>query len=71
MDEIIREFLKHGVVGAVALLAFWFAWKKDREMKALYERFFEYQFRTAKRQQELLDDVERTLDVALSREYRD
>lgn len=35
MSEIISKFLEYGVLGMIALLAMWVAWRKDREFNDL------------------------------------
>lgn len=38
MDELLRQLAASGPLGIVAALAFWVAWKKDQQLKELYER---------------------------------
>ena len=63
--QIINEFLKHGIAGAVALLALWFAWRKDRETKELYETMFEKVQSMHSQNQALVRDMDETIDTAV------
>jgi ABC-type nickel/cobalt efflux system permease component RcnA len=37
MTVIVSKFLEYGILGLIALLAIWFAWRKDRDNKTLNE----------------------------------
>lgn len=38
MDEFLRQLAASGPIGLVAAIAAWVAWKKDQQLKELYER---------------------------------
>lgn len=63
--QIVGEFMKFGVVGAVALLSLWVAWKKDRETKALYETMFDRVITMHEQYQALVREIDDTLDTAV------
>lgn len=39
MESILAKFAESGILGIVAAAAIWYAWRKDRECKALYEMY--------------------------------
>ena len=41
--QIVEEFLGHGIAGAVAIVALYGFWRKDRELKEAYATIFEVQ----------------------------
>jgi hypothetical protein len=65
MDEVLKEIFKQGLVGAVAVGALWFAWKKDRETATLYERMFASQNEMHENYRTLLAEFERTVETAV------
>ncbi len=70
-ERIIEEFLKHGVTGAVALIALYGFWKKDRETKAVYEMVIAQQEKYHLSYQNLLREFDSTLDTAIRAIDRD
>jgi len=38
MEGLLLGLVKQGVFAVVAALAFWFAWRKDKQVAALYDR---------------------------------
>lgn len=38
MEGLIADLLKQGAFAATAAIAFWIAWRKDRQVTALYDR---------------------------------
>lgn len=41
IDPILQKFLEHGILGLIAALAIFVAWKKDRMVHALQDRLIE------------------------------
>jgi hypothetical protein len=41
MDELLRQLAASGPIGIIAAIAIFIAWKKDQQLKALYERTLE------------------------------
>jgi hypothetical protein len=48
--DIVEHFLQLGAIGAVAVVAMWVAYKKDREVKDLYERLLSSEGKHSKEQ---------------------
>lgn len=63
--RIVQIFLEHGLAGAVALLALYAYWKKDKHIAALYERLLEQQNTVSNAYYSLTKDLDETLDATL------
>ncbi len=38
MGDFLTPLIDAGVIGSVAAIAFWYAWRKDKKVTALYEQ---------------------------------
>lgn len=38
MSDMLTSLIDAGVIGTVAAIAFWYAWRKDKKVTALYEQ---------------------------------
>lgn len=65
-EMAVKEFLAHGSVGVIALLALWAFWQKDKELKAERDARLTDQKEMLKAYYELTAESEETLETAVS-----
>jgi uncharacterized protein YllA (UPF0747 family) len=66
MNDILTGFAEQGVLGLAAAVALWLAWKKDRQLQVLYQRWIEKADRNNSKSLELVDAMGNTLRTMLA-----
>lgn len=59
--ELIKALIASGPLGLLTAIAFWIAWKKDRQLQQLYERVVKWEQARAKRDHEMFKELNATL----------
>ena len=61
METLLGELVKQGLLGLLAAISLWWAWKKDRQMHILYRRWLEKTERQTTKYHELATEVTETI----------
>lgn len=68
--KLLGTFMDQGVLGAVAAIAIFIAWKKDKQVTALYKRLENKSEKSSEKYHNLADELGKTMESILSR-FRD
>ena len=65
LEKLLSQFLEHGLVGALALLACWVGWKLYKENATLRQQMLEREIARVSAYHDLAHDLDDTLRAAL------
>ena len=71
MAELLAQLGTHGILGIIAAIAIWIAYKKDQQLKELYERMLTNAEKDRDRNHLALQELNKTVGALTEYDGRD